>query len=63
MNLEKLNFKFLNLFTLLKEQNANKLEVSYCEDPDTFGLHLNAKGYEKWFEVLGPLIFQTLNEI
>ena len=61
--LEKLNFTFLNIYPELKEKNQNKLEVSYCEDPETFGLHLNATGYQKWFEVLGPLISKILSEI
>ena len=47
---------FHDIYPLLKNKDENKLQIEYCEDPDTFGLHLNNLGYEKWFESLGPLI-------
>jgi lysophospholipase L1-like esterase len=59
--LEKLGFVFHDIFPLLKMTDENKLELKYCEDPDTFGLHLNSLGYEKWFESLGPLIAKNLS--
>jgi lysophospholipase L1-like esterase len=54
--LESLGFIYHDVFSLLKNNEQNILELEYCEDPDTFGLHLNNLGYEKWFESLGPLI-------
>ena len=54
--LERLGFIYHDVFSLLKNNEQNILELEYCEDPDTFGLHLNNLGYEKWFESLGPLI-------
>ncbi len=54
--LEKLGFIYHDIFPILKEEKENKLQFDYCEDPDTFGLHLNNAGYEKWYESLGPLI-------
>ena len=59
--LENLGFVFHDIFPLLKMTDENKLELKYCEDPDTFGLHLNSLGYEKWFESLGPLIAKNLS--
>lgn len=58
--LEKSGFIFHDVYPLLKNKNENKLEIEYCEDPDTFGLHLNKLGYEKWYESLGPLINEQL---
>jgi lysophospholipase L1-like esterase len=60
--LEKLGFIFHDVFSLLKNESENKLELKYCEDPDTFGLHLNNLGYEKWYESLGPLITLELSK-
>jgi lysophospholipase L1-like esterase len=60
--LEEMGFIYLDIYPLLKAENENKLEISYCEDPDTFGLHLNNRGYEKWYETLGPLIKKELSE-
>ena len=58
--MEKLEFIFHDIFPLLKNDKEDKLQIEYCEDPDTFGLHLNKLGYEKWFESLGPLIAENL---
>jgi lysophospholipase L1-like esterase len=60
--LEKLGFTYHDIFSLLKSKEENKLELRYCEDPDTFGLHLNNLGYEKWYESLGPLIALELSK-
>ena len=60
--LEKLGFVYHDVFALLKDKEENKLELKYCEDPDTFGLHLNNLGYEKWYESLGPLIDLELSK-
>jgi lysophospholipase L1-like esterase len=61
--LEKLGFTFHDIYPILKDRHENRLEVMYCEDPDTFGLHLNSKGYEKWFEYLHPLLNEQLSKI
>jgi lysophospholipase L1-like esterase len=61
--LQSSGFIFHDVFPLLKNKNENKLELEYCEDPDTFGLHLNKLGYEKWYESLGPLINEHLATI
>ena len=61
--LQSSGFIFHDVFPLLKNSNENKLELEYCEDPDTFGLHLNKLGYEKWYESLGPLINEHLATI
>ena len=45
-----------DIFSLLKDPSRNIIEVTFCSDPDTFGLHLNNAGYEQWFKALGPLI-------
>lgn len=58
--MEKLELIFHDIFPLLKKDKEDKLQIEYCEDPDTFGLHLNKLGYEKWFESLGPLIAENL---
>lgn len=58
--MEKLDLIFHDIFPLLKNDKEDKLQIEYCEDPDTFGLHLNKLGYEKWFESLGPLIAEKL---
>jgi len=60
--LEELGFTYHDIFSLLKSKEENKLELRYCEDPDTFGLHLNNLGYEKWYESLGPLIALELSK-
>lgn len=59
--IEEMGFIYLDIYPLLKAEGENKLEISYCEDPDTFGLHLNSRGYEKWYETLGPLIKKELS--
>ena len=61
--LQSSGFIFHDVFPLLKNKNENKLELEFCEDPDTFGLHLNKLGYEKWYESLGPLIDEHLATI
>lgn len=54
--LEQLGLIFHDIYPILKDKVENKLELAYCEDPDTFGLHLSNAGYEKWYESLGPLV-------
>ncbi len=54
-------FIYFDAFSLLKDSEKNTLKLSYCEDPETFGLHLNNAGYEKWFKTLGPLIRSQLD--
>jgi lysophospholipase L1-like esterase len=61
--LETLGFIFHDIYPLLKDKHENKLEIAFCEDPETFGLHLNSRGYEKWFEFLGPLLNDELSKI
>ena len=61
--IDSLGFKFHDIFSLLKAENENILQFEYCEDPDTFGLHLNKLGYEKWYESLGPLISEELKPV
>ncbi|CAB4885160.1 unannotated protein [freshwater metagenome] len=61
--LEELGFIYNDIYPLLKDESSNRLQHQYCEDPDTFGLHLNNRGYEKWFESLGPLIALELSKI
>jgi len=60
--LQKLGFIYHDVFSLLKRKKEDKFELKYCEDPDTFGLHLNNTGYEKWYESLGPLIELELSK-
>ena len=61
--IEELGFLFLDIYPLLKAKDQNKLEISFCEDPETFGLHLNSRGYEKWYETLGPVINEQLSHL
>ena len=61
--LEKLGFIYHDIFSILKQKNENKLVLKYCSDPETFGLHLNNHGYEKWFESLNPLIDSELSKV
>lgn len=61
--LEEMGIIYLDIYPLLKAKDEKKLEVSYCEDPETFGLHLNSRGYEKWYETLGPLIKEELSNL
>ncbi len=60
--LEESGIIFHNIYPILKSQDENKLQFEYCEDPNTFGLHLNKLGYEKWYESLGPLIDLELSK-
>ena len=60
--LERLGFVYHDIFSLLKSKEEDKLELKYCEDPETFGLHLNNLGYEKWYESLGPVIDSELSQ-
>jgi len=60
--LEELGYIYHDVFSLLKNSEQNILELEYCEDPDTFGLHLNNTGYEKWYESLCPLIDLELSK-
>jgi len=59
--LEELGFIYQDIYPILKDKNENKLELAYCEDPDTFGLHLNNAGYEKWFKNLEPRVMSCLD--
>ena len=54
--IERLGMQFLDVFSLLKDPGENVILREYCEDPETFGLHLNNAGYEKWFQSLEPAI-------
>lgn len=58
--LEQMGFIYHDIFPILKSETENKLKTIYCDDPETFGLHLNSLGYEKWFESLGSLIQEEL---
>lgn len=58
--LEELNIEYFDVFSVLKDPNLNIIEINCCSDPDTFGLHLNNAGYEKWFEALSPAILKQL---
>jgi lysophospholipase L1-like esterase len=58
--LENLGIICFDTFSLLKDANRNVIELDFCEDPDTFGLHLNNAGYEKWFSALAPVISDIL---
>lgn len=58
--LEELGIFFFDAFSLLKDSDKNIININLCEDPDTFGLHLNNNGYEVWFKVLGPQITKML---
>ena len=58
--LEELGMIYLDAFSLLKDSSKNIINIELCEDPDTFGLHLNNKGYETWFEALSPVISREL---
>ena len=60
--LESLGFVYHDIFSLLKSKDEDKLELKYCEDPETFGLHLNNLGYEKWYASLGPVIDSELSQ-
>jgi len=60
--LQESEFIFHDIYPLLKNKDENKLQIEYCEDPDSFGLHLNKLGYEKWYESLGPLIELELSK-
>jgi lysophospholipase L1-like esterase len=60
--IESLGMIYFDVFSLLKDEKVNTIKLEYCEDPDTFGLHLNNKGYEKWYESLGPLIDLELSK-
>jgi lysophospholipase L1-like esterase len=58
--LELLDIEYFDVFSVLKDQQRNIIEFSYCSDPDTFGLHLTNLGYEKWFDALSPEIHKYL---
>ena len=58
--LEDLGIIYFDTFSLLKDPNQIIIENKYCEDPDTFGLHLNNAGYEEWFRGLKPFIIDCL---
>jgi len=58
--IEGLEMTYLDVFTLLKDPEKNVIERVYCEDPDSFGLHLTRSGYQAWFVALAPLISQIL---
>jgi lysophospholipase L1-like esterase len=58
--IESLGMIYLDVFTLLRDEKVNTLKLEYCEDPDTFGLHLTNKGYEEWFKAMSPIIEREL---
>ena len=58
--LDQLGIEYFDAFSILKDSKQNIIERKYCEDPDTFGLHLNNAGYEVWFQALAPVIVNNL---
>ncbi len=58
--LEDLGIIYFDTFSILKDPTQNVIERKYCEDPETFGLHLNNVGYEKWFKYLEPVVITCL---
>jgi len=60
--IEDLGMHFFDVFSLLKDPSENIIRREFCEDPETFGLHLNNAGYEKWFSELGPAILEALSQ-
>lgn len=58
--IEELGIEYFDVFSLLKDPTKNTIEREYCEDPETFGLHLNNAGYETWFRALSPIIAKKL---
>lgn len=58
--IEDLGIEYFDVFSLLKDSDKNTIKLDYCEDPDTFGLHLNNAGYEAWFKRLAPVLAQHL---
>ena len=58
--LEELGIQFFDTFSLLKDSEKDIIEIKYCADPETFGLHLNNAGYEAWFQGLSPVIEKNL---
>jgi len=58
--LEDLGLIYHDIYPILKDKVENKLDLAFCEDPETFGLHLNNAGYEKWFKNLEPLVMSCL---
>ncbi len=58
--LEEMGILYFDVFSILRDPNQNILERKYCEDPDTFGLHLTNSGYERWFQTLSPVISSLL---
>ncbi len=58
--LEDLGILYFDAFSLLKDPDEIVIEQKYCEDPETFGLHLNNAGYEEWFRGLQPVIADNL---
>lgn len=61
--LEDLGIIYFDTFAILKDPNRNIIETKYCEDPDTFGLHLNNAGYEQWFQSLNASIKEELSSL
>jgi N-acetylglucosamine-6-sulfatase len=58
--LKELGISYFDCFSLLKNASQNIIELKYCEDTETFGLHLNNAGYELWFKYLEPEILSKL---
>lgn len=58
--IESLGMIYFDVFSLLKDEMVNTLKLEFCEDPDTFGLHLTNKGYEEWFKAMNPIIEREL---
>lgn len=59
--LQELKIQYFDAFALLKDPERNAIQINLCEDPDTFGLHLNNAGYEVWFKALAPEITSLLS--
>ena len=58
--LEEMGITYFDTYAILKDPELNVIERKYCEDPETFGLHLNNAGYEVWFQALAPAIVKNL---
>jgi lysophospholipase L1-like esterase len=60
--LEMSDIEYFDAFAILKDPEKNVIERVYCEDPDTFGLHLTQAGYQAWFSALAPVIAQHVRD-
>lgn len=61
--INELQMIYFDAFSVLKDQVQDHIRFEFCEDPETFGLHLNNLGYEQWFKHLGPLIKAELGNL